>query len=390
MGHGFREVASLDIAGGGQVVVAGGRAYVGHMDPPAGTSILDVSDPRRPRVLGAMEAPLHTRSHKVRLLGDLMLVNRERSYHPLRAAEEAALRGGEPEPPPAAEALAPERTGLEIYDVRDPARPRLLSRFPALGVHRFDVDERYAYLSAEMDGYRGNITVIVDLARPEQPVEVGRWWLPGQWAAGGERGAWEGDAHMTHHPLRRGDRLYVSLWYGGFAILDISDLARPALVSHVDWSPPYPSPTHTALRLPFRLRDRDILVVADEQIFPASHQWPPAFLWIVDVTDERHPVPIASYRPPDDEARASRGRHGCHQPQEQVRDPLLFVSWFAGGVRAVDVSDPHAPREVGVFVPAPRGRFPFAQSNDVFVDDRGLIYVIDRYAGLTILEWNGA
>ena len=46
-----RRIGHLDLPGGGQVVVDGDYAYVGHMKPPHGTSILDVSDPARPRVV---------------------------------------------------------------------------------------------------------------------------------------------------------------------------------------------------------------------------------------------------------------------------------------------------------------------------------------------------
>ena len=46
----LKHLAKLDIPGGGQVVAEGGYAYVGHMGPPDGTSVIDVSDPRRPRV----------------------------------------------------------------------------------------------------------------------------------------------------------------------------------------------------------------------------------------------------------------------------------------------------------------------------------------------------
>jgi hypothetical protein len=38
-------VGRTDLAGGGQVVVENGYAYVGHMDPPHGTTILDVKIP---------------------------------------------------------------------------------------------------------------------------------------------------------------------------------------------------------------------------------------------------------------------------------------------------------------------------------------------------------
>ena len=53
-------------------------------------------------------------------------------------------------------------------------------------MHRFDFDGRYAYISPTMDGYVGNIVMILDLKDPARPQEVGRWWMPGQWTAGGE------------------------------------------------------------------------------------------------------------------------------------------------------------------------------------------------------------
>ena len=43
-----RRIGSLDIPGGGQVVVQDGYAFVGHMKPPHGTTIIDVSDPAAP------------------------------------------------------------------------------------------------------------------------------------------------------------------------------------------------------------------------------------------------------------------------------------------------------------------------------------------------------
>ena len=78
------------------------------------------------------------------------------------------------------------------------------------------------------------------------PTEVSRWWMPGQWIGGGEKPNWEKTAHRCHHPIRHGDRLYVSYWHGGFVILDIADLSRPKFVSGLDWSPPFPWPHVTA------------------------------------------------------------------------------------------------------------------------------------------------
>src|ERR687892_1087225 len=75
-----RGVGHLDLPGGGQVVVDGGYAYVGHMKPPHGTSILDVSDPASPRVVARLELEGdESHTHKVRVVGDLMFVNVEQN-----------------------------------------------------------------------------------------------------------------------------------------------------------------------------------------------------------------------------------------------------------------------------------------------------------------------
>ena len=40
-----------DLPGGGQVMVRDNLAYFGHMSPPYDTTIVDVSDPRKPKVV---------------------------------------------------------------------------------------------------------------------------------------------------------------------------------------------------------------------------------------------------------------------------------------------------------------------------------------------------
>jgi hypothetical protein len=365
--RGFRKVGYIGCPGGGQVVVQDGIAYVGHMKHPAGTSLIDVRDPARPRLLAHIEMPAGTHSHKVRVHDGIMITNRE--VLP-RLAVPDGFRGG-----------------VSIWDVSRPAAPREITRWetPGQGVHRFDFDGRYAYLSPTMDGYRGNIVLIMDISDPARPEEVGRWWMPGQWEAGGETPTWDGTAHRCHHPLRRGDRLYVSYWHGGFAILDVSDMSKPTLVSHLDWSPPFPWPTHTALPLPYRLQGRDILVVADEDV-ARLHPSYPSFLWLVDITDERRPVPFSSFQLDTVDGSEQPDHSGCHQPCEKVTGTEIPVAWFANGLRLIDIKNPHAPTEVGHYVPDPASGSERPQTNDVTVDDNGLVYIIDRVEGLTILE----
>jgi hypothetical protein len=101
-------------------------------------------------------------------------------------------------------------------------------------------------------------------------------------------------------------------------------------------------------------------------------------------------------------------RFGAHSSNESTapvfHKKLAFITYFAGGVRALDVRNPYHPREVGHFIPAMteatekrcfkidgRERCTTSiQSNNVETDDRGYIYVVDRAnTGMHILELTG-
>lgn len=377
-------VSWTDCAGGGQVVVERGIAYIGNMHNPYGTLIYDVKDPKNPKLLAQLEMPSGTHSHKVRVSGDIMVTNRE-------VLGQHALKGEVP----------PEgfNGGLGIWDVSRPSAPKLITNWDATlragpnvrhsrGVHRFDFDGRYAYISPTMDGYVGNIVVILDLKDPAKPEEVGRWWMPGQWVAGGETPTWKNDAHKCHHPLRYGNRLYTSYWQGGWVILDIDDMSKPKRVSGMDWSPPFPWPSHTCLRIPFKIKGRDFMVVTDEDVFRQEDYfpYPASFMWLVDITDEKNPMPISTYQIEEMPDGPQPRMTGCHQPCEKVTGTEIPVAWFAYGLRIIDIANPHSMREVAYFMPDVPPGSDRVQSNDVTVDDRGLIYLLDRVRGLHILE----
>jgi len=83
---------------------------------------------------------------------------------------------------------------------------------------------------------------------------------------------------------------------------------------------------------------------------------------------------------------------------------LAFVTFFNAGVRAIDVRDPYAPKEVGYFIPAiteatdkrcirvdgqPKCKTAI-QTNNAETDDRGYIYIVDRAnTGMHVLELTG-
>ncbi|MGH8949146.1 MAG: hypothetical protein ACRDXF_09840, partial [Acidimicrobiia bacterium] len=106
--HRMSVIGHIDLDGKGDgmhVNVVNGVAYVGHMGyNDLGTSIIDVSNPSRPSLIAQITRPEGTHSHKVQVVGDILLVNHERNRF---------------------EATTPEHwsAGLAIYDVSDPARP---------------------------------------------------------------------------------------------------------------------------------------------------------------------------------------------------------------------------------------------------------------------------
>ena len=70
---------------------------------------------------------------------------------------------------------------------------------------------------------------------------------------------------------------------------------------------------------------------------------------------------------------------------------VVLGTFFNAGVRAYDVTDPYSPREIAYFVPpAPeKSKTGQIQLNDVFVDDRGIVFTVDRGGGgLYALEMN--
>ena len=375
--HRMRLVGHIDLDGKGDcmhVNVVDGVAFIGHMGyTDLGTSIVDVSVPSQPKLITQIPRPPGTHSHKVQVVGTTLVVNHERNRF-------------EPEPP------ATWSAGLAVFDVSDPARPEQIGFYETAGagVHRMAWWEGpIAYLSASDEGYEGRFLHVVDLSDPSNPKQVGRWWLPGQHRGGGEAPDWvsatepgsgdEGRQVMLHHGLPYGDRLYCGYWDGGLVVLDIEDPANPRLVSRLQFGEDSRN-THTAFRPP----GRDILVVTDEQIT----RWigVQRHVRIVDVSDERNPRVIARLPVPDGARHTEGIRWGPHnlhemRPGSYVDPNIIFLTYFAGGLRVYDISDAEHPVEVAHFVPsAPAGRTAI-QLNDVTATPDGLVYVTDRHAG---------
>jgi hypothetical protein len=370
----IRLLGQTDLGGHGDcmsVNVAGGIAYVGHMGGDrVGTSVVDVSDPARPRVITQLLTPPGTRSHKVQVTDDILLVNRERNPFEPNAAGWTA--------------------GLQIYDISDPAHPAELAFIatPGRGVHRMTYwAQPHAWITGSDEGWTDQFLIVADLTDPEKPAEVSRWWLPGMHSAAGERPAWPaGRRWALHHALVRGGRAYCGWWDAGLVILDVSDPACPRMVSHLDFGSQVSGATHTAMPLP----GRDLLVVTDEALGDRQHGAPKK-IRLVDVSDEATPAVVSEFPVPqgDFPRRGRFGPHNLHEmrPGSFQSDHIVHATYFTAGLRIYDVTDPALPREIAYYVPDGLAAGQPCQLNDLTVTRDGTVYVTDRAGtGLYVLR----
>jgi hypothetical protein len=372
-----KHLCRMGLSGAGQVTIQGNYAYLGYMYGPEGTSILDISDPRDPKLLTTiMLENKRSHSHKVRVTGDIMVVN----------SEERPVTGD-----------PYEDGGVRIYDINDKSNPKLIhfQKTFGKGVHRFDMDEKYLYLSTEAEGFIGNILEIYDFSDPAKPEKVSQWWMPGQNAAAGEEPNPLGKGHRLHHALRCGNQMYAGCWDSGYAIIDVSDITNPKTLSTFDVHPPALEPSHTLLKIPNPIGGRDIALATDEERSNRGEDdegGPPhAPLYVFDVTDPTDMKLLHTHHVSEDlSPYHGKGiRFGAHQFREVIEDNTAFVTWFAAGLRILKFDNPEQPEEIGYFIPVPGDRQMAPQTNDVEMDHRGLIYITDKAHGFDVIEFSG-
>lgn len=357
-----------------------------------GATVVDVSDPRRPRVVSRIKNDPSVQSQYIDVLGNLLVINQE-------AVRDEKIKHWE--------------AGIRLFD---PEKPKELSFFktdgpPRRGVHGFWLHEdpkqgKFAFVSTTKEGYHGNILVIVDINDPRNPKEVARWWYPGQWVAGGEkpgenwvdpdRGLREGLPKIwvyLHDITTYKDRAYLAYRDEGVIILDISDIRKPVRLGQIKWSPPEEGNTHSiGVVIPPHGGRPDVIVATDEIVRP--EQCPFGYLHVIDVRYEKNPVQIGTFRlplnrfcPPDRPGR----RFGIHDVERMIRGNIVFSAWENSGFWAIDISDPYRPRSAGYFVPPPflRAKSDAGHADDVFVHENGLIFASssDPGGGFWILRY---
>ena len=333
----------------------------------------------------------------------------------------------------------------EVLDVTDPLHARFVSevvrtasaRDGHLRTHKnfWDCKSGEAYLVSSVAGWTGQVLQIFDLSNPEKPRHIRDFGLPGT-QPGGDPAFDPG--YSLHEANVMEGRVYLAYGTNHDGVIQILDRTKlmkgqPGVVdafAPTDAALTYPQIArldmpqywggHTAkpimnVPIPDYIHDkqgsrRNFLFVTSEGIdFRCSVTRHVSFF--VDITDERHPWPVSNYQVPalpekaGDPDFCERGVFGPHSPQAShnplYEGKLIFLSYFTGGVRVIDMRNPFQPVEVGHFLaratPASRVIYPpnagpdvkpWPVANTVEVDERGrYLYMADRpNNGLFVLE----
>lgn len=239
------------------------------------------------------------------------------------------------------EGASSRRNGLVFLDLSDPLHPSVLSEYTATvtgGVHSAYVDGHHVYAT---DDATGSLRVI-SFEDPESPREVARWEVEEDVLVPvdiPQLGVRMMGGRMLHDVQVKDGLAYLAYWRHGVVILDVGAGIRggspedPKLVSrHVynvaDYYPPdHIAGTHAVFR------SGDYLFVADE-VFPPVYDLTSrerietlGRVHVLDVRDVARPVKVAEYNVRD------MGSHNLW-----VEDDVMYIGYYEGGVRAVDVS----------------------------------------------------
>jgi hypothetical protein len=429
-------------------------AYVGHhtgtamnsltgMVEPNGTSIVDVTDPANPRYLAHIPGSTAAGeeaggAQMVRVCSGSVLPRGSRGKWYL-------LRPNGVEAQEIYDVTDPSHPALLTT---------IVSGLNYTHKNWWECDTGIAYLVANKkeEGWKGQHLKIYDLSDPTNPRYIRDFGLLGQQpGATSHEGVIGGIA--IHGAISAGvakNRVYAAYGTGANGLIQILDRQKllhdfespvnptseemlSPQVGYVVMSPDQGA--HTTFPIygepipEFQdytaMKRRDLLIVPSEssrgdhcQPGPGGDRPAPHLAFLVDITNEATPWNLSTFRVPENPGDfcGKGGRFGTHSVAESFYPPyygkLAIFSWFNAGVRVWDIRDPMAVQEVAYFIPAPnRNTMAFCpdgvshpagdpkitaecqkviETNNVEVDDRGLIYIADRAGtGMHILRLTG-
>jgi hypothetical protein len=187
---------------------------------------------------------------------------------------------------------------------------------------------------------------------------------------------------ITDH---NGQYAYVSMWDLGTVIFDIRDPKNPVYLGRTEFASNKKGSAHSAALA----RGGNILIETREVSNPVGEGYESAYGYtrIFDISDKTNPKLLSEFTtnltfdiPPTSAGRTTFAKT-VHDPK--VQGNTLYLSYYSGGVLAVDITDPSQPTEIGRYTPEKGNVW------GVFVD-RNYVLASDMGQGLKVLLKNNA
>lgn len=340
----YAPLGSVQLSNAREAVVSddGETAYVAEMN---GFTTVDVSDPADPTVLTTVTD---------------ILADREQG--PFGALQDIKVDGDRlvvaGPPGPTQDALQ----GFLLYDVSDPADPERLAFYESTAlrdasrphaVHNCYIDGDTVYLTGS--DFETEALVVVDIAA-DQPELVATWAPPDY------DEAWSTVApelYNLHDIYVQDGVAYLASWESGAWLIDVADPTSPSAVANVGGRPPselqdvgryerFEPPGNAHYAQPNEAGD--LLFVGGESwdVGRSETEGGPTGIDVWDISDPTAAERLATIDPPmptDGDVTYQSGTWTTSHNFD-VRGGRLYSSWYQGGVKIHDVSDPANPEEL--------------------------------------------
>jgi hypothetical protein len=399
----FEIVGHTDLGARGMnaaIAIAGDVAYVGSRIDNKPVLIVDIKDPANPRVVGEIGPPIEglpsMSSRELRATTDppmLFILNLQCSttLHGCQAG------GGEVE-------------NIKQFDISNPLAPQLVGTHPVTGRALASRSPHEFFLWQDPTDHS---RVLVLLSAPGIPsleilsVGAGTPTLLLSYDPYAQGGVPRGLEESLLHSVSSSDdgrTLYLSHQTAGLFIADASTIIDQAetptlqMVTTAEAAVKFGvMGPHSAVPVPGRK-----LLLTTEEVYPAP--FGPGCPWghvrMVDVANPAAPQLLGEYKLVENDASctADGPMIAFTAHNATATENLGLVTWYAGGLQAIDISDPSAPAQLAELRPEPLASVAVEDpglggskvemwSYPIIRD--GLIYAIDSRNGLYVLRYSG-
>jgi len=217
--------------------------------------------------------------------------------------------------------------GLVIFDVHDPARPRLAGQYYVdagrgspesfTNVHALTLSPRADVIYAVNQSHPLTDLSVIDVPNPAAPREIGRFRI--------DREPKPGDFFHDVSLIERNGRLIAFLHSlsAGLFVLDITDPAAVAMLGSIRWEA---TVSHSGAAFDI---DGRLYYAHNDEGFDEG-------MTVLEMTDLSRPRIVSRYQT----------RPGSSIHNIQILDGFAYLSYYTDGLRVVDLHDPAHPREV--------------------------------------------